>query len=342
MAGFELQTHLMALAAHPDRTLAFTARTLAEYADWQAALRQALRQRLGLAERAAPPVAAERLEVVERATYVEEKYALAVGEGVRLPLYVLVPRRPPPFKTVLVFHGHEPSAQFCLGQYPDAETEQANLAIDNNYAQALAQAGYLVALVEQRGFGERVTADTRGGPFPRSCQHLALTYLLYGRTVLGERCWDGQRAVDYLLTRPDVLAAGHQLGCTGHSGGAATALWLAALDVRLQVVVVSGYFSSFRAALAPKAHCACNYVPGLLNLAEMGDLAALLAPRPFCALNGAQDPLFPVEAAQVQFETVRRAYALHQAEAACALRIHPGGHAYQHALSQAWLADWLK
>jgi hypothetical protein len=140
--------------------------------------------------------------------------------------------------------------------------------------------------------------------------------------LLGERIWDGMCAATYLLSRPDVTGG---LGCTGHSGGGTTALWLAALDERISTVLVSGYFNSFRGSILAMEHCECNYVPGILTLAEMGDIAALIAPRPFCALNGEQDEIYPVEYVHEQFATVRRAYELHVAIHACKLSIHPGG-----------------
>ncbi len=315
----------------PDRADQFSA--------WQISLRAALQKVMGLSERVIPPVDARQVQTLDGGDYVEEKYSLDAGEGVQIPLYLLTPRkRLPSLPTVLVFHGHEPSVQYCLGHYPDEETARHHLSIGNNYAQALARAGYLVAAVEQRGFGERVTDDLRG-PFPRSCRHLALLYSLYGRTLLGERCWDGQRVLDYLLTRPDVNPA--TIAVTGHSGGGATALWLAAIEPRLCAAVVSGYFSSFRASIGREAHCECNYVPGILGLAEMSDLAALIAPRPFCALNGEKDHLFPIQAARESIHTVQKTYAMLGAEVICELAVHAGGHEYPQALSLSWLARWL-
>jgi hypothetical protein len=39
-----------------------------------------------------------------------------------------------------------------------------------------------------------------------------------------------------------------------------------------------------------------NYVPGLLNLIEMPDLAGLIAPRALFAECGTTDPIFPLAA----------------------------------------------
>jgi hypothetical protein len=351
-----MQPHLDRLYSSQAREFTLNACTLTEFADWKAAFRNELARLLclpvnpkGLADETGAftseiyhpstnPFEPETFRVSapnDRGTCIEEKYYIDAGEGVQTPLYLLIPKREPPFRPVLVFHGHDPSAQYCLGNYPDPETARANRAIDNHYALALAEAGYLVGVVEQRGLGERLTDQVSAAG--RTCRHLAFSYLMHGRTLMGERIRDGMCAVTYLLSRPDVAGS---LGCTGHSAGGATALWLAALDERVAVTVVSGYFSSFRASILAREHCECNYVPGILALAEVGDLAALLAPRPFCALNGRQDELFPVGAAVEQFEIVRRAYALHGADDACCLSIHPGGHAYNNAMAHAWLARW--
>jgi dienelactone hydrolase len=336
---FALQPHLDSLYMSQARRLVFRAKSATEFEQWQSALRATLVQVLGLDGRTPVPVAAEKLQAIDRGVYVEEKYSLAVGEDVHAPMHVLVPRHAPPFKPILAFHGHDPSVQFVLGNYPDAQIAGENLAIDNNYAQALAQAGYLVCAIEQRGMGERLTEQVGEGATPRSCRHLAFEYLMQGRSLIGERCWDGLCAINYLRTRPDVLS--DQLGCTGHSGGGCTALWLSAIDPRITAVVVSGYFCSFKASLLSMTHCECNYVPGILSQAEMGDVAALIAPRPLCAIHGERDPIFPMHATLAQFETVKRAYAILGCDSACCLAIHPGGHAYHHPSSQAWFARWL-
>lgn len=335
---FSLQQHLDDIYSAGLRKFAFNSRTLKDYRLWQTALRAEVSRLLGLQNHPPAPLLAQSIRSVDRGRFTEEKVALDVGEGVQAPLYVLIPKQEPPYNPILVFHGHDPSAQYCLGHYPDEETARANLTSDNNYAQALAEAGYLVCVVEQRGMGERLS-DVVSEPAHRSCRHLAFCYQLHERTLLGERVWDGMCAATWLLSRRDVTG---RLGCTGHSGGGTTALFLSALDERMAATVVSGYFNSWRGSILAMEHCECNYVPGILELAEMGDLAALTAPRPFCAINGREDQIFPVAFAHEQFETVHRAYALHNAGHACQLSIHSGGHAYQNTISRSWFSEWLK
>ena len=162
---------------------------------------------------------------------------------------------------------------------------------------------------------------------------------MHGRTLLGERVWDGMCATTWLLSREDVTGG---LGCTGHSGGGTTALFLSALDERIKAILVSGYFNSFRGSILAMGHCECNYIPGILELAEMGDIAALIAPRPFCALNGEMDEIYPVAFAREQFETVHKAYELHNASRTCQLSVHSGGHAYDNQVSHDWFSERMK
>ncbi|HEX6034202.1 MAG TPA: alpha/beta hydrolase family protein [Anaerolineales bacterium] len=334
---FRLQEHLNHLYSVSPRKYAFNARTLKGYLLWQASFRAELTRLLGLQVHPPASLAVEHVQRLDRGAYIEEKLRLDVGEGVQAPIYLLTPKHASPYKPMLVFHGHDPSAQYCLGNYPDEETARVNLETDNNYARALVEAGYLVCVVEQRGMGERVS-NIVSKLTSHSCRHLSFFYQLHGRTLLGERIWDGMCAASYLLSRNDVTGG---LGCTGHSGGGTTALFLSALDERIKAVVVSGYFNSFRGSILAMEHCECNYVPGILELAEMGDIAALIAPRPFCAINGEQDEIYPVAYARQQFEVVRRAYQLHNMSHACQLSVHSGGHAYNNQASRDWFAEWM-
>jgi dienelactone hydrolase len=335
---FDLQRHVDGMTRAPERRLAFDGKTLADFERWQGQLRCAVKGLLGLEGRTIPHwIPAERLARVERPGYCEEKFVLDVGEGVKAPVYLLIPDRAPPFKSVLVFHGHNPSVQYVLGNYPDETVAGKMLARQMNYAQALAQAGYLVCAVEQRGFGER--QSTQYPDAARSCRHLAFNYLMAGRTLLGERIWDGLCAIQFLDQRPDIVRGA--LGCTGNSGGGTTSLWLSALDERITTCVPSCAFSSFYASIGSIWHCECNYVPGILDWADMGDLAALIAPRPLCIISGQEDDIFPIQAARAQFRIVEGAYALHEAKVRCTHAVHPDGHRYDQRLSLDFFSRWL-
>jgi len=336
--SFSLQDHLDGIYSSSPRRFAYTARTLKSHLIWQTDFRAELTRLLGLENRLPAPLSTEHIQSIDRGSYTEEKLSLDVGEGVQAPIYLLTPKQKPPYRPILVFHGHDPSAQYCLGNYPDEETERINLATDNNYARSLAEAGYLACVVEQRGMGERKSDLVTDVFSLSSCRHLSFFYQLHGRILLGERVWDGMCAATWLLSRNDIVGG---LGCTGHSGGGTTTLFLSALDERITTVVVGGYFNSFRGSILSIEHCECNYVPHLLELTEMGDIAALIAPRPFCAINGEQDGIYPVAFAREQFETVYKAYELNNASDACQLSIHADGHAYKNQVSTDWFDKWM-
>ena len=333
--AFGLQPHLDHLHATQPRRLALRADTPAGFRRWQGELRAEIVRLLGLAGRPPPPPDARHLSTQDRGDYFEELHSLDIGARARLPVYLLRPKTEPPWKPIIVFHGHDPSVQYILGNYPDEMTKREQLALDNNYAQALARQGYLVCAPEQRGFGDRVSDQHA----PKGCRHLAFSYLLEGRTLLGERCRDGEQAINWLLHRDDVVPGA--LGATGNSGGGTTTLWLAAIDERITVAVPSCYFCSFQASILGVLHCECNYVPGILELAEMGELAALLAPRPMCVIAGERDPIFPIAAVHEQYATAQRAWALAGAPDRLSLAVHPGEHAYHHASSHDCFRRWL-
>ena len=68
-----------------------------------------------------------------------------------------------------------------------------------------------------------------------------------GTSLVRYMVWDGMRALDYLLTRPDVDAA--RIAVTGTSGGGFQSLYLGALDERIGVVAPSCFVTSL-----PDAH----------------------------------------------------------------------------------------
>jgi hypothetical protein len=66
--------------------------------------------------------------------------------------------------------------------------------------------------------------------------------LWHGRVLWGMMVYDSLKAMDYLVSRPDVDT--QRLGTVGMSMGSSAAQWLGALDTRLKVVVDKGFGSS--------------------------------------------------------------------------------------------------
>ncbi|HRJ45500.1 MAG TPA: alpha/beta hydrolase family protein, partial [Caldilineaceae bacterium] len=296
------------------RRLAYAATTQAEWTAWHGQLAAKVLALLGAMPAIPIPLQPQLLETADLPDYRMEKVALQSEAGIHIPCYVLTPHQSsPPYRAVITLHGHgSGGAIHLLGKTQHAATREQEIAHitahNYDYAHQLACRGFMVFVPEQRGFGERMEADSGmtfgDGMWRSSCRSLAFNALLIGRTLLGMRVWDVMRTLDYIRMRPENIGPG--VGCVGLSGGGTTTLYAAAVDPRITVAVLSGAFSSFRSSIMSTIHCDCNYVPGILQYAEMADLAALLAPRPLLIEAGSQDPIFPVEEVRAASSQVAR------------------------------------
>jgi pimeloyl-ACP methyl ester carboxylesterase len=126
----------------------------------------------------------------------------------------------------------------------------------------------------------------------------------------------------------------------GFSGGGMNTLYTAALDQRITVAVISGYFSHYR-FLRQAIHCDCNYLPRILEYADMPDVGCLIAPRPLLIVGGTQDPIFPQDGVVAAFNEVVKAYRLLGVEDRLEMDIFEGGHRFNGAKSFGFIERWL-
>jgi len=126
-----------------------------------------------------------------------------------------------------------------------------------NYQQIggrLAKRGYVVLSWDPVGQGERSQfwdAAAKRSRFNLVCgEHAVLGNLavLAGTSLVRYEVWDGIRAVDYLLTRPEV--DGSHLSITGTSGGGFQSTWIGAIDERIGVVAPSCFVTSLPLRMA--------------------------------------------------------------------------------------------
>jgi cephalosporin-C deacetylase-like acetyl esterase len=114
-----------------------------------------------------------------------------------------------------------------------------------------------------------------------------------GYTPGGVEAWNAIRAVDYLLTRPEVDP--DRIGITGRSGGAATSWYAGALDSRLKVVAPIMGLGTYEQHVHNKTHalhCDCMFPINIYGQDGIHQ-AALIAPRPLLMGHGSKDVLFP-------------------------------------------------
>lgn len=115
-----------------------------------------------------------------------------------------------------------------------------------------------------------------------------------GYTPAGVEVWNAMRAIDYLVTRPEVDP--DRIGMTGRSGGAAMSWFTAAVDPRVKAVApvmgISTYAANVREN-TQRLHCDCMFAINV-HLHDMIHQGALIAPRPLLMAHGRKDALFPV------------------------------------------------
>jgi hypothetical protein len=80
------------------------------------------------------------------------------------------------------------------------------------------------------------------------------------------------------------------------------------METRLAGTVPSCAVSSFAASIGAMRHCACNYVPNILQYFDMSELLSMTAPRKLVVVNGALDNIFPIKEAKEMVEIGRKAY----------------------------------
>lgn len=261
-----------------------------------------------------------------------EKIVFSSQPHADVPAYVCLPSgAQPPYMFFICLQGHMTGMHDSLALARDEVTPMPPAVPDDDFALGCMRRGIAALCIEQRSLGERVEKIIpQHLDYP--CHQAAMHALMLGTTLLAERIFDVDRAIDYLQSRGD--ADMDRVGCMGNSGGGTTSLFAGAMLERLRFVMPSCYFSSFDASLLSVFHCVCNYVPGLYRHVEMSDIAGLIAPRTLVLVNGARDELFPIDATREQFGKLRAIYKALDAEDRCHLVEGPEGHRFYADL--AW------
>jgi dienelactone hydrolase len=202
---------------------------------------------------------------------------------------------------------------------------------DRDFALGCMARGIAALCIEQRSFGERREQEQKQVS-THGCHDAAMQALLIGKTLIGERVYDVERGIDYLAMRGD--ADMRRVGVMGNSGGGTVTIYAAALLSRLAFAMPSCSFCTFRDSIGSIYHCADNYVPGIMEMAEMADVLGLFAPRPVVVVAGREDDIFPIGGVKSACEHLCRIYAAVGAQEACHLVVGEGGHRFYAA--DAW------
>ena len=339
---FAPDSYVPYLCAETSRSNAFRGSRANDVASWQDRFRPVLRRLLGLDAIAArgacdPAPELESREVLD--DHVREEWTIQTEPGFRLPFYVLLPRgressgsdvtgapverRP----LVITPHGHgKAGKRTYVGLWDNDEERRQIEEGERDIALQAVRQGYVAIAPDMRGFASLRRSEDIEQDRTSSCRTLQMHALLFGRTLVGERVHDIGRLIEFAETLPGVDAS--RIAVTGNSGGGTVTVFAAACDERISVAVPGSYFSTFEHSIGSIHHCECNYVPGILRHGEMWDVAGLIAPRPFLAVAGTEDPIFPIASVRLSHERLLAIYRAAGAEPWCRLSVNEGGHRY--------------
>lgn len=324
----DFQQCLDRLLRTSSREYGYDGQTGSAFTSWQDTVRRELSTVLGIPvirDAGSCDLDPECLETDVRDGYEIERWRVRTEPGVHVPFYLLVPEDgEPPYPVVLTIHGHcEDGKELTVG---NVAADRAEITEEHrDFARQAVRQGYAAIAPDMRAFGELAGPNVEAEGY-RSCTRLQKTAQLFGRTLAGERTWDVLRLLDVVENEPTLDA--DRIAITGHSGGAAVSLFAAALDERLAPVTLNAYFCTFEDSIVAIDHCECNYVPGILRVGKMWDIAGAIAPRPVAVVTGEEDPIFPVEGTRSAFSRLQEIYRNAGAGDACELSVESGAHRY--------------
>jgi len=254
--------------------------TLADWQQLRPEIERTVRDALGLTPRDRPDLQMKTVDEEEYEGYVRRRINYFVEDWERISAWLFIPEDKEESPAILCCHS-------MVGQGKDEPA-----GVEGNpllaFAQHYAQMGYVTLAPDCITAGERVSV----GLYPFD------TKMYYRdnprQSAMAKMLWDHVRAIDALceLKRVD----NERIGVTGHGFGAQNALFLAALDERVQACVASCGFTRFEDDAAPERWAmqeGFTYIPKFRKAVREGrfpfdweHVLALATPTPMLILAG--------------------------------------------------------
>ncbi|HXD87615.1 MAG TPA: prolyl oligopeptidase family serine peptidase [Urbifossiella sp.] len=236
--------------------------------------------------------------------------------------------------------GPRPAVVGACGHSTNGKAEPAY----QSFCQGLARMGYVALIYDPIGQGERLQYGHlrgKGGPGVGVGEHLLAgnQQFLVGEFLGGWRAWDGIRALDYLLSRPEVDPK--HVGITGNSGGGTLTTWLCGVESRWTMAAPACFVTTFRRNLENELPADTEQCPphALALGLDHADFLACMAPKPLIVLAKERD-YFDARGAEEAFRRLQRIYGLFGAEDKVKLHIGPTSHGYSQENREA-MYQWF-
>lgn len=201
-----------------------------------------------------------------------------------------------------------------------------------SFSQGLARQGYVVFIIDPPGQGERfqyLKSDLTSQYRPGVSEHIHSGNQM---TLVGEFlgtwfAWDAIRALDYLLTRPEVDPK--QIGITGNSGGGTQTTWLCGLENRWTMAAPACFVTTIRRNAENELPQDTEQCPPNLLAFDLdhSDFLAAQAPQPVMILAQERD-YFDARGSEEALSRLNRLYAYLGKGENARLTISPSPHGY--------------
>ena len=278
-------------------------RTERELFQLQRVLREKLLENIGGLPSGKTPLNAKITGTIRRDGCRFEKLVYESMPGFHVSALVCVPDSP---------EKRYPAILFACGHAPEGKS-----AYYHGVAASLARRGYIVLVWDPVGQGERSqfwNASEQRSRYNRVCgEHAVFGNLAYlaGANLARWEIWDGIRALDYLLTRPDVDS--ERISITGTSGGGFQSSFIGALDRRIDVIAPSCYICSLpmrmnnRIFEDPDSDPEQDIYRMVSDKIDHPGICLMAYPRPL-VLSAAVEDFFPIEGTRKTFREISDVY----------------------------------
>ena len=208
-----------------------------------------------------------------------------------------------------------------------------------SFAQGLARQGQACFIVDPAGQGERFQylnekLGSRLGGGTSEHNQMGAPQALIGEFLGTWFVWDAMRALDYLLTRPEIDP--EHLGVTGNSGGGTQTTWLCGMEPRFTMGAPSCFVTTFRRDAENELPQDMEQCPPrvLANDLDHCDFLAAMAPKPVIIMAQEKD-YFDNRGSTETYERLKKIYTLLGKPENIQLHIGPDPHGYSQSNREA-------
>src|SRR5665213_274119 len=255
---------------------------------------------------------------IDHGNYIVETVTIETYPGFFLAGNIYRPPGNGPFPAVLSAHGHFPYGRLNNDSINSVSTRCLNFV----------KQGYVVFAYDMTGYNDtRQVAHTFGRGDSISD--------LYGINLLGLQLRNSIRAMDFLLSLPEVDSS--RIGITGASGGGTQVFMLTAVDERFRAAAPVNMVSDNM-----QGGDLCENAPGLRINTFNVEIASMIAPKPLLLVSDTHD--WTSDTRNTILPMVKSIYGLYQSEDKVKNTAFDFIHNYNRASSEAveaWFGKWL-